>query len=475
MLGLLILGILLVSVLWKYKKIVVLGFCLLFLLFGAWRTDKAQDIPEFQEGKVVLEGVVIEEPDIRESNTKLTIEIKDWGRVLVSTRRYPEYNYGDKLKISGNLEIPQEFPDFNYQGYLAKEGIYAVVWQPEIELLASNQGNIVYAKILWFKNKLRRVIFQNLSPPHSSILAAIVLGDKARISQEWKDKLNIAGVRHITSISGMHIVILSWILMWLALSLGLWRNQAFYFSIALLILFIIMVGAPASAVRAGIMGGLLLLAEKIGRMRQASRALVIAAFFMLVQNSLLLKFDVGFQLSFLATLGIIYLTPVFQHWLYKLTGFIGSVFVSFWRRFTPETAQQTKPKQRYGGGLVKLLSMTLAAQVFTFPLLVYNFGYFSVVAPLSNLLLVPVVPYVMGAGLVFVLFGLIASPLAWLLSLPVWLLLNYMVKIVDWFSQIPGASLNLEISWIWLVAAYPVLAVFSFYLARKQRWRFLNY
>ena len=101
--------------------------------------------------------------------------------------------------------------------------------------------HIVFPQFGQLRQELREVIYENMSPPQSSILAAIVLGDKGKISQEWKEKLNIAGARHITAISGMHIVILSGILVWLGITIGLYRGQAFYFALILLWLFIVFI------------------------------------------------------------------------------------------------------------------------------------------------------------------------------------------------------------------------------------------
>jgi len=485
-LGFLILGILLISVFWKYKKFVVIGFCLIFLVTGIWRHQEAElkitnnELRSYNdlEKNITLIGWVIGEPDIRANNIKLTIKPENIdGKILVTTNRYPEYQYGDKLKITGYLKTPQEFEDFNYRDYLAKEGIYSVTDWPEIELIEKNQGNFIYAKILNFKYKLRESIYQNLSPPQSSILGAIILGDKSRMpgcsekeikaAQEkgeeclkLKEKLNITGVRHITAVSGMHVVILSGVLMSLLIGLGLWRQQAFYFAIILLLLFIIMVGAPASAQRAGIMGGLFLLAQKVGRLKSASRAIVFAAAVMLAFNPLLLKLDVGFQLSFLAVMGIIYLMPIFQYYFLKW-------FPVEW--FQKRWWLSWFPIKFLGG----LLSMTLAAQVFTLPILIYNFGYVSLVAPFTNVLVVPLLPYIMISGFIFGLSGMILQPLGWVLSWPSWLLLTYLVKVVDFFSQVPKASF--AISWIWLMVFYLILGLITWRLNEKQKLKFLNY
>lgn len=437
MLGFLVLGILLISVFWKYKNFVVLGFCLLFLVVGVWRYQTVKSgIPENVEQDIILIGVVSKEPDVRETNIKLTIESENaTGKILVTTSRYPEYQYGDKLKLSGKLEAPYVFDDFNYKEYLSKDGIYSVMYWPEIELIGAGHGNFVYANILQFKNKVRESFYQNLSPPQSSILGAIILGDKRKLSKELKEKLNIAGVRHITAISGMHIMIISGILMYSLMALGLRRRKAFCFTLILLTLFIIMIGFPSSAVRAGIMGSLFLLAQTVGRPKSGSRAIVFAATFMVAVNPFILKLDVGFQLSFLAVMGIIYLMPLFQKWL-KL----------------------------------RILAMTLAAQVFTLPILIYNFGYVSLIAPITNIFVVPLLPFIMVFGFISGLAGMLWQPLGWVFSWPAWFLLTYLVKIVDWLSQFFLASITLEnIHWIWPAIFYLILGYVVWWLNKREK------
>ncbi len=432
--------LILLVVFWRYQRIAIFACCFLFLVAGSYRLQTAvNEWPLPQKIELIVQ--VVAEPIIKENHTNLVVSSSQ-GRILLKVGRYPEYQYGDKLAISGQLEIPSEFEGFNYKNYLLKDGIYSVMYDPQVELLNKNKD--LYAVILEFKQKLKESIRQNLPTPYSSILGAIILGDKSQFSEELKDKLNITGLRHITCISGMHIIILSGILMELGIMLGLWRGQAFYFTLGLLILYIIMIGAPPSAVRAGIMAGLLLFAQKIGRFRTAPRALVLAAVAMLAINPFLLKNDAGFQLSFLATLGIIYFLPFFQNWL----------------KWLPAK---------------NIISLTLAAQVFTLPLLIYNFGYFSLVSPLTNLLVVPLLPLIMILGFIFVLSGLIYQPLAWLLSLPLQLLLAYMEKVINYFYRMPFASIHLEISWGWLLILYLFLGWLVHYLDKKQRLKFLDY
>lgn len=466
----LIFSLILISVFWSYKKIVILGFSLLFLLLGVWRHLQIEEkisksklqIYNDKEETIILTGNIVSEPDIREKTIKIKVgncklKINDnWqdvsGAVLITASRYPEYQYCDKLKIVGNLKSPQVFEEFNYKDYLKKEGIYSLMDFPKIELLRREdcQGfsSKIFSQILKIKNRLNEIIEENLSPPQSAVLSAMLLGNKRKISQEWKDKLNITGLRHIIAISGLHVTVLTVILMNILLALGFWRQQAFYFTIIFLFFFILLTGLQPSAIRAAIMGGLFLLAQYLGRMNSSFQAIFFAAAIMLFQNPLLLKLDLGFQLSFLATLGIISLAGIFQDWL----------------KFIP------------GQNIRSILAMTFSAYLFTLPVLIYNFGYLSLVGLITNLLIVPTLYWIMLFGFVFVIAGLIFPFLAWLLSFPVFFLLSYLTFIVDIFSRFPFATLSLKnIPWIFLLIFYLFLAIFTWRLRENQKLKFLKY
>ena len=478
-LGFLILGIMFISIFWGRWQIVIIGFCFLIVVLGAWHHEKAemkiinsqlQNYNDLKEA-VSFTGIVLKEPDIRDSHIKLTIgdiyftdnqSEKARGRVLITIDRYSEYQYGDEIKIKGKLERPEIFDEFNYQDYLKKDGIYSVMYYPETEILEREKytgATRVYAGVLRLKDGLRRVVYQNISPPQSSFLAAIILGDKGRISQEWKDKLNYAGARHLTAISGMHVAILTVILMSFLTSLGLWRRQAFYLTITFISFFIILTGFQPSAIRAGIMAGFFLLAQHLGRINVSARAIVLAAALMLFFNPLLLKLDIGFQLSFLAMLGIIYFSPVLQ------------VFLDNFVRFL-----QKKKNFSFSfsdvQGLKNIFIMTVSAQVFVLPILIYNFGYFSIVSLLTNILIVPFLPFIMALGFIFVLIGNVSSFFAWVLSLPLWLVLSYLIKVVDSFSGFSFSVLFFKVSWFWFLIYYFFLIVFIWRFNEKQKINF---
>jgi len=421
---------------------ILICLCLIFiigvLVYSFIAAPQNEELLQYYDQEVALQGIIVGEPEQRISQQKFEFEVGPQqrsdlgkGKILITTEIYPEYKYGDELEVFGKLRQPTQFDEFDYQAYLAKDEIYSVIYWPTINRLTQNQGNWFFQRVFNFKDKLRKVIEKTLLPPQSSILKAIFLGDRFGLSNELKEKLNISGTRHIVAISGMHMIIMTQILLFLGLGLGLWRQQAFYFVIILLILYIIMIGAPASAVRAGIMAGLLLLAQKIGRLRSADRAVVFAATAMLLVNPLLLKSDVGFQLSFAATLSIIYLKPILDK----------------------KTAKWPNPWR-----FKDILTMTLAAQLGTLPILIFHFGRLSLISPVSNILIVPLLPVIMIGGMVLVFLGLIWLPLAKIIAWPVWLLLTYLIKVVESLSSVPLAAYEFRsVSWFFLIGYYLVL------------------
>jgi competence protein ComEC len=457
LLGATIFGLILISVFWRYKNLAIASFCLLFLILGIWRHQDAKaEITNSELRKlndsgenITLEGVVSQEPSLKEKSIKLVIK-NEQGKVLITASRYPEYQYGDKLKITGKLKTPAEDVEgFNYKEYLSKDGIYSEMSWPKIDFLAKDQGNLVYKYLFAFKNKLEDGVNKVMSPPQSGLLEALFFGDEENISQAWKDKFNLTGTRHITAVSGMNITIISALILNFLLLIGFWRKQAFYLAVILIILYILMIGAPASALRAGIMGLIFLSAQHFGRTSAASRATVMASTFMLAENPLLLRLDVGFQLSFLAIVGLIYLQPIFSELFKKI----------------PNTLQL-----RYA------LAATISAQIFTLPILIYNFGRMPLTSALTNILIVPTLSFITIFGFIFSFAAIIFYPLGLVLSWPVWLLLTYVIKVIDFFSKISFATIEVKnVSWLWFIPFYLILALVIWRFAEKQKLKFLNY
>lgn len=409
----------------------------LFFLFGAfWLEVRLPKETRLADG--VSGGNIIEEPVFGAKFQDFIIkDIYSEEKILVKTNLYPRYRYGDRLKLNCKFN-PVSGKD-SYGRYLIKDGIKGVCYYPKIELIVKDNGNKFYSLILGFKNRAREIIEKNLTYPESEILSAMLLGYKKQIPAELKEDFSKAGLSHIVAISGMHLVILSFILVWFLIEIGFSRKQVFYLALFLLWAYIVMVGLPSSAIRAGIMISVVLTGRHLGRASSLISSLFFTAFLILVFNPLLLFRDIGFQLSFLAVLGIIYFSPIFSAWLKKAPEFFGAK---------------------------KILIITLAAQALTLPLSVFYFGNIPLLTLMVNLFFVPILPFILILGILIVLISLVLPGLELVIGIASSVILDSLLKVNDFFISLPLAYFYLgEVNFVLVLVIY----VFLFFLAYKAR------
>ncbi|MBI4919773.1 ComEC/Rec2 family competence protein [Candidatus Azambacteria bacterium] len=409
---------------WKIK--IIFGFCLLALAFGFWRSFKVFNYAGSLAGanfvigeKINFSGKIVEEPDRRSDFAQYVLENGALGRVLVKTKLYPEYFYGDILKINGKIESPESRAGesgFDYKNYLAKDGIFLISRYPKIDLIERPAVKNFYGRLLEIKKSFVGVINKILLEPQASFLAALLVGARRTLPADLTDAFNITGTSHIVAISGYNISIISVMLLNFLGYLFLPRRLIFWVAGVCLVLFTLIAGAGASVVRAAVMGGLLILARHEGRLYSITNAIIFAAAVMLFLNPYLLRYDAGFQLSFLATLGLVYLAPHFASRFSRLPNFLS---------FRDN------------------LAATLSARVATLPVVLFSFNRFSLIAILANVLILPAVPFTMLFGFLAGLTGFISVKIASIFIFPAWLALSYQIWIVKILSSLPFASISL--------------------------------
>lgn len=438
-------GLILAVIFWHQKRSRLFFLGAIFLFLGAWRFNLAEKFLDnsqlsfYNGSQIEFNGQIIAEPEVTPHNIKLKVETKEiylnegkqiiTGKILVNAEKYnSDWQYYDKVFIRCKIEQPKiikaqnnEQKDFDYGKYLLAENIRSVCYQPlVIQKIDGQENNNVVVKIrqtlIKVRQKFKIIIDSNLSLPASGLLNAMLLNYRREISPELSLAFNKTGLTHIIAISGLNITLIAGMLFELFLAFRIKRKKVFWLAMVVILIYVIMIGAPASALRALIMSAIFLYALTIGRITFGFNALMLAAVILLLINPYALGYDIGFQLSFLAVLSLML--------FYKK--------ISDRLNFLPDKFQ-----------IRSLIAMTLAAQILTLPVIVYYFGRLSLIAPLANIFVVPVLPIMTMAGFALIFAGLISAHLAFILGIVLHIIMGYIIKVVEVLSLIPGGSFTL--------------------------------
>ena len=423
-----------------YIALAVLAF-----LLGVIRTESAyqnyfaKEI--FSEGETIsTTGTVIHEVDVRDDHAVLYVAV-DAGdaqhttRLRVSVPQYPEFQYGDRVALQGVVRKPKSFETesgriFNYVGYLMKENIQYEMRLAEVTSLHEQQGNPIISTLLAWKQSWLESISLLIPEPSASLAGGLVVGAKRSLGDAWLVAFRDTGIIHIVVLSGYNLTLVANSI--IRMTTFLPRTIGLCLGVLGVAGFATMVGAGATVFRASIMAIIGMLAVYLVRPYMLLRALILAAVVMVLWNPFVLVFDPGFQLSFLATIGLVFVSPHFEQHL-------------LW---VPEVA-----------GLRGIVAATFATQLTVLPLLLYQIGAISLVAPIVNVLILPLVPTVMFLSFVAGIVGMhslfLATPFAW----AGYILLTYMFLVVDFFSSIQFASVTLPVMQWWVLLLFYCIAL----------------
>ncbi len=365
---------------------------------------------------VTVAGVVIREPDVRETSTLLTVKVED-TRVLVRTNDSIA-TYGDTITITGRLEAPESFTSelgrtFDYEGYLLARGVLFTISFAEVRVTSEGSGllSLLYEIKAYFVESLRRVI----PAPASELGLGLLLGVQSGLGDTIEDAFRTTGIIHIVVLSGFNIMlVVTFVLFVLSFVTG-YKARLIVGGLGVVI-FALLVGYSPSVMRASLMALLFLLGTLLARPYHILRMLLLAGAIMLAVNPLLLWYDIGFQLSFMATLGLILVAPVFESWFAK---------VPSWRV-----------------SLKSYLVVTLATQVAGAPLLLYHIGEWSLVAVPVNMMVLPLVPVAMLLTFITGLLALVSLTLAYPLALITTFVLSTIIAIAVTVASLPFAAVG---------------------------------
>ena len=379
----------------KYAIAFVLVTFLGFFYLNLYDVLHKENIPFGEE--ITVSGTIFREPESGLKSEQLDVKLNKpyMGEVRVYTDPWVNFNYGDKVEITGEIEK-------------SPTGRLNIALSPDIKIIGSDTGGGIKASLFKLKESLVSNLNAVLPPQEAALMSGILFGERAEFTEEFKEAMKKSGTTHIVALSGYNVAIIG-ISLSAALGYFMSRRKAFYFSVLAVPAFVIMTGAQPSVVRAGIMGIIMLIAERQSRIYSFRNAVTLTALAMLIINPRLLAFDTGFQLSFAALLGIVYLYPFLKKHL-KIPDEEG---VLGWRRN---------------------LFQTLSAQLAVAPIILTSFGYFSPTALFANVLILEFVPLTMLFGFIASILGFVSFSLSLVIGWLTSILLGYEIFIINFFS-----------------------------------------
>lgn len=443
----LIFSLIILFVFYQNKLAALAAFVFIFFVVGALMTNfkiqQADDLPYL--GKTFNEKAVVQKNSSNSFGQNVIINLEQEDvLVLIQVPQYPEYQYGDVLEVTCKAgAIENKDANFDYCMYMAKEGVLYQCEKGIASKIAANGGSWLYSKIIKTKKSFENIINKIIPMPEGALATGLLFGGSTGLSKEIQQNFSITGMTHIVAVSGYNVTIIAEYLILLGIFLGFWRKQAILFAMVGIVLFVTMAGLPASAVRAGVMSGTLLWAMKHGRLASSQNAIILAGAVMLAINPLLLRWDVGFQLSFLATIGIVTTS-------------------SLW--------EQSFIKKNKAFGITEIVTLSLSAQFFVLPIIAYNFNIVSLISLLANVLILPIIPLSMLLVFLVVLFGFIFPPLAIILGWLSFVLLHYEIKVIQLLASFSWASVRVEeVKVSWMVFYYIILIWVVFKMKKNQQ------
>ncbi len=411
---------------------------------------------------VTIQGVVSQEADVRIDRIYYYLDARQItlgsqkqnikGKVLVRVPiPAPVYGYGDLLMAHGVLIQPEEPGNpgqFNYRAYLARKKINTVLMVNDpknVKQLGKEKGNPFIYAVLTLKEKLVKVNQQTLPLNQAALVNGIVFGTQGQIERETRDLFSQTGIVHILSVSGLHVGLVVAGILALLKALRLAPVYTAPVTTVILLFYALLCGLGPAVTRATFMALLLLWAYHLNRAYDWPTTLAVAAFISMLWRPLSL-YDLGFQLSFAATWGILYLGPLLNQFL---------------NRFS------TWPK-----GLRDTVWVTIAAQLGTLPLVTWYYNLLQPVSLLANIVAAPLTGLILALGISASFLGLISLPLAGLINANTSFVIELFTGLTSFLPLIPGGIIHVATPpWYLVLAWYPLIFGVVNLLSRFSRFK----
>lgn len=423
----------------------VVGFLIALVFAGGFFSAASQERvarTEHVTGEVRGVAEIVRKPDRKDFSTVAVVRLRSCETNFCPRERisaqFPltkDISFGDTGAFSCTLSIPE--PEWNM--YYAKEGVAFLCRRAQWE--KERDGSGFLAGLLSVAGRFEASVERFLPEPESALAEGLLLGGEGRLPAGVKDSFRAAGLSHIVAVSGYNISIIAAYFLLLGIVFLFDRRTAAVFALVGTILFVIVSGNPPSSIRAIGMASALMLSWWLGRRYASVWAILFAASAMLLWNPLFLRHDIGFLLSFLATFGIVTLSPVFGMIVGKLP-FLARMFS-------------------------EAFLLTVSAELFILPVVFANFETFSFAALPANTLLLPLVPIAMLLSFLVGVFGMLFPLLGTLLSFPAYAVLHAIIAGAEFsgswqWARVEWSGFGWHEAFVW----YSILIGTVFFLKR---------
>ncbi len=349
------------------------------------------------------------------------------GDILVRASRTLEIVPGESIHLECLLKRPKNFDvHFDYARFLVTRNIVYVCDTAVIQE-GVFQVSVWRARLFLWQSSVRQEIKKFLPEPASGLLQGLLLGGDHTLPSSLSDDFRRAGISHVVAVSGYNMTLVASAFLMLALLVGFWRKTAVVIALLGIAMFLCLIDISAASLRAALMTGIVTAAYFLGRPNQMLHGLVLAGVGMAIANPLMVRYDVGFQLSLMATLALAVAVPWIEIFLHRLKR---------WQSF------------------ITLPLSTAVIGLFVDPILAFHFGTISLISPIANTLVLPLIPAAMLSGILLVCIGSLVPFFAPLFLFPTWLFLMVVLGIAEFLAKFSWATLegvypNEYFLWCW--------------------------
>lgn len=442
-----------------FRGVVAANYLLAFtiFLFGAWFAWQSVDnIGFINPEKDYYEGIVMEKPVEKNRSFQTVLQINNpekgtTGKVIAYFSKEPKTTKllsGSRILFLSRLNpiINKGNPyEFDYQGYMQKQGVLHSVYLKSNDYIlsdSSEKGLFIWAEKS--RNYLLSILQKHkVVGEEYTVVAALTMGYRKELNPETKDYFSTSGAMHVLAVSGLHVGIIYMIFTFLFSPVSRWKHGRILYSFLVagfVWIYALLAGLSPSVQRAAVMFTFILIGQNLNRPANIFNSLAASAFLLILFNPMII-YETGFQLSYLAVCGIVMFQPLFY--------------------------QLIEVKNRWLDKLWVLLSVSLAAQLATFPLGLYYFSQFPNYFWLSNFIVIPAATLILGSTFLLLLL----SPLPWLADIfgfITQMLTHAMLVCLKWINSLPYAvTENISINELQTVILLLILATVYWFIKSK--------